>query len=112
MAEVDLRKEGSITFWARHEHPDWATNSHSYKWGPIAADHILVAASKDSDAAIEVEVSGPFGETFSFRQKMPLCGPHGLFVAVTWKDGEVILYLNGEKAASKRAVSFGTGATI
>lgn len=101
----DIQNEGSITFWAKHDHSDWATNSHNYKWGPITHQGISAIAKKESNAAIEVSIDGPFGDSFCFRRQMPPCGPQGLFVAITWKDGLVSLYLNGELRESKHSAS-------
>jgi hypothetical protein len=91
-----LQKEGSATFWLRHRDRDWAVNEKEYQFGEIRKSGMSVEASKHTDKTIDLLVSGPLGQDFKFRHPIPKCDSRGLFVAVTWQDLEVKLYLNGK----------------
>ena len=95
MAELD--KEGSVTFWLKHEHLGWSTNNANYNFGPFTFGPIEVHAQKFSDQTIEIRMSGPFGKTEFGKQKSPRVDAKGLFVAITWKDRDIRLYLAGKE---------------
>lgn len=100
---LSLENEGHITFWIRHEHRDWSTNSAGYNLGQIAEPGISVDAKKHPDKTVELKVLGPFGHHFTFRTQIPPSDEHGLFVAITWKDRNVHLYLNGQRVETLHA---------
>ena len=93
---MSIQNEGSITFWLRHEHEDWTTNSASYHFGAVRHPGITVEAIKHSNRTVELEFSGPSGQRYHFRHPVPQCDARGLFVAITWKFPEINLYLNGK----------------
>ncbi len=93
---MGIQSEGSITFWLRHEHEDWTTNSESYHFATVKRPGVAVKAIKHPDKTIELELSGPLGQHFDFRHLIPECEARGLFVAITWKAPELNLYLNGK----------------
>lgn len=97
---MSIREEGSVTFWLRHKHADWTTNSNGYSFGNIDTSEISVDAVKHPDRTIELTVSGPLGKDFTLRYPIPKCDARGLFVAITWESPEVKLYLNGGLAGS------------
>jgi Concanavalin A-like lectin/glucanases superfamily len=100
-----LKDTGTITFWLRHEHADWATNDSGYKFGVIKKDGIEASAVKNPDRTISVSLAGPFDQRFNFQTAIPPCEERGLFVALTWDNKEVKLYLNGQPIETKQAVS-------
>jgi hypothetical protein len=95
---MGVQDEGTITFWLRHQHADWATNGHRYDLGRTYRSGVFVEAVKQPDRTIELSVSGPLGETFDMRSPIPPCDARGLFVAITWQGTKADLYLNGEHA--------------
>lgn len=93
---MNIRETGSISFWASHEHADWATNGNGYNFGPFTVESISVRAKKHPSGSITFDVDGPLGQVFEIEAAMPACGPKGLYVAITWKHDTLNLYLNGE----------------
>jgi len=101
---MSLKTEGSITFWLRHEHKDWAKNNSGYTFGVVRMEDISAEAVKHPDKSVEIKCVGPFDQSFSFRQLLPACDDSGLFVALTWKDRQVKLCLNGNEAGTQNAL--------
>ena len=101
---MSLKTEGSMTFWLRHEHKDWATNNSSYNFGAVQTEDVSAKAVKHPDKSVEIKLLDPFNQSFSFRQPIPTCDDRGLFVALTWKDRQVKLYLNGNEVETQNAV--------
>lgn len=99
---MGLKNEGSIVFGLSHEHKDWPTNSSGYKFDIIEQKDISVEAKKLPDKTIEIKLTGPFDKTFVFQRPIPQCDERGLQVAMTWKDDEVKLYLNGQLEETKK----------
>ncbi len=93
---MSFQEEGSMTFWCRHKHRDWPTNSNSYNFSEFTAQSIKVKASKHSDRTVELNIDGPLGQQFNIRKPIPECDEGGLFVAITWGRPEVKVYLNGK----------------
>jgi hypothetical protein len=86
--------EGTITFWLKHQHPDWPSNSNGYYFGPFSHEDLSVKAVKHPDKTLELFVSGPSGRSFEFKHPVPECPPKGLMVVITWTPKEMKLYLN------------------
>lgn len=98
---MSLQDEGTVSFWIRHEHSDWATNDKRYVFGPIASDvGIAFHVVKHPNKTLEISLSGPLGAMQAFMGPMPEAGPKGVYVVMTWKDKETKLYLNGEPVHS------------
>jgi hypothetical protein len=93
---MNILKEGSIVFGLNHPHSDWTTNKNSYNFGTIEKSGITIKAIKDPDRTFRLKISGPFGQQFSLSEPIPKCDENGLSVAITWKDFELKLYLNGK----------------
>lgn len=101
---MSLKKEGSIVFFAKHDHPDWTTNANAYNFPEMKHGSIHVTSKKEPDGTFKVSVAGPFGQQFDFAVKpIPETDARGLHVGVTWKENLVTLYLNGEVAGTVRA---------
>jgi hypothetical protein len=98
---MGLKNEGSMVFWLNHEHKDWPTNLYGYNFGTIKQKDILAEANKHPDKTIEIKLFGPFDKSFVFQKPIPTCDQRGLQVAMTWKNDEVKLYLNGKLEDSK-----------
>ena len=92
---MSILNEGSMTFWLRHEHKDWTSNSNTYSFGEIEHSGIIAGSIKKPDRTVEIKLSGALGRDFTFRQSIPTCDERGLSVAFTWTDKEINLYLNG-----------------
>lgn len=90
-----MSNEGTVDFWLKHEHGNWATNDYGYDFGRFQTRELSISALKHPDRTIELEISGPFGQ-FNFRHPIPECDERGLYVAITWRDSEIQLYLNGQ----------------
>ena len=100
---MSLKNEGSMAFVLQHEHTDWPTNAHGYNFGAAGSEGVTASAVKYPDKTLEIQVTGPFDEAFTFRQPAPECGERGLPVALTWKGQEVTLYLDGKAVETLRA---------
>jgi len=98
---MTLENEGTVSFWIKHQNPDWATNDSGYNFGPFAGMGIDVFAAKHPDKTLEVRVALSSKTVCAYSGPMPQASAKGVMVAVTWKrGGEIILYLNGEEAHS------------
>ena len=100
---MSLKTEGSMTFWLRQENNNWLTNDSSYNFEPVRTDDVSVQAAKHSDGTVEIKCVGPYDQSFTFRQPIPVCDDRGMFVALTWEDRQVKLYLNGSEVESQNA---------
>ncbi|MCH8685155.1 hypothetical protein [Pedomonas mirosovicensis] len=98
---MSLKKQGALQAWLRPANPDWATDSHRYIFPPLSSDGIRMHITKQADRTVEVLVSTR-DASFTFHAPMPQqLAPKGLFVCVTWQDGETIdLQLGEEKVGS------------
>ena len=95
-------KEGSVTFWLRHEHLGWSTNNADYNFGPFSFGPIEVHAQKSSDKTIDIRMNGPFGHVEFNKQKSPKADERGLFVAITWDYPDFKLYFQAEEVAHQQ----------
>lgn len=94
---MGFEKEGTITFWLRHEHKDWTTDDHSYNFGEVEAFGIKAQAIKHPDKTLQIDLNGAHGKHYSIREQMPTPDDKGeVFVAVTWDISKAIFYLNGQ----------------
>lgn len=92
--DADFRKEGNITFWARHKNKNWATDNNEYEFWPFGHEGVEVVLTKKADKTLIIELNGPFDRKLKFTCTVPPCDDRGLFVAGTWKDAEINLLLN------------------
>lgn len=67
---------------------------------PVPGRGATVKVAKNPDQTVNVTVELK-GMTFTFHARMPRCDSRGLFVAVTWSNTEVKLYLGGIEAAQE-----------
>ena len=101
--EKGLNGCGSITFWLQHPNVGWTTDGHRYTFPPFHGPvGITVNAIKEPDATVTLQVAGPYARQFTFRQPIPPCRPKGLFVVVTWDNGEITLHLNAKQVEIRR----------
>ena len=100
---MGVENEGSIVFWCRCTTKDWTTDDQGYQFPTVYGANISATAVKHPDKTIQLTISGPFHQTFVFRQAIPKCHERGLFVALTWKDSAVNLYLNAVLTATASA---------
>lgn len=98
-----VQREGTVAFVVKHADADWSTNQKEYDFGRFEQPGIAIVVKKHADGSVQVAVAGPLGRDFTFRKPCPDCAAGDLFVAVTWKEHEVNLYLNGQLAESQRA---------
>jgi len=101
---MSLRKgEGTFMAWAADEDVDWTTNDKEYHFGISAYsdDGVCVESWKHSHQTVEVLVRDS-QDTVRFVHPIPECDERGLLVGITWKNGSLILYLNGRPAERKR----------
>ncbi len=99
---MSLKKQGALQAWLRPANPDWATDGQRYIFPPLSSDGIRMYITKLPDRMVEVAVSTREA-SYMFHAPMPeTLAPKGLFVCVTWQDGETIdLQLGEEVVASK-----------
>ena len=100
---MNLKKEGSATFWLRHERCDWATDTNGYNFGNMGNEIVSVSVKKHPTQILEIEVDGPFNKGFVFTVPVPACDKRGIYVAITWKKKAVTLYLNGQLIGTIKA---------
>lgn len=99
---MSLKKQGALQAWLRPAIADWATDGNRYIFPPLSSDGIRMYVTKHPDRTVEVLVATR-DASFSFHAPMPAeLAPKGLFVCVTWQDGETIdLQLGEEKVGSR-----------
>lgn len=99
---MSLKKQGALQAWLRPGNPDWATDGQRYIFPPLSSDGIRMHITKQADGTVEVAVSTR-EVSYIFNAPMPATlAPKGLFVCVTWQDGETIdLQLGEEIVGSK-----------
>ena len=97
------KAEGTITFWLRHEHPDWVTNESGYDFEPVQSESVSVEVRKEPEKTVAIKLIGPYDQSFLFHQPIPPCDDRGLFVALTWKNRNVTLHLNGKEVDTSAA---------
>ena len=95
---MSIVDEGTVSFWCKHKHPDWTSNSAGYDFGTVEIQQMKFKAVKYPDCHIELDIEGPLGVHRNVRLPIPACSDLGLNVAITWKRPGVIIYLNGEPA--------------
>lgn len=88
--------KGSVAFWVKHDHADWATNSKDYEFNGPPNPDFNAQAIKHGDGAIEVILDGPTIPCYRRRVPMPPPSKDGVHVAVTWDLPKWTLYLNGQ----------------
>jgi hypothetical protein len=91
-----LQKEGTVAFWIKHEHPDWATNSRDYRFAIPNTTHMKLVAIKHGDGTIEIILDGPGVLQYRRRVPMPPPSERGVFVVVQWKPPYWGLSLNAK----------------
>ena len=85
-----------VTFHLNHAHRDWTWNEQVYVFDPIEEDDFEMRSTKHQDRTLEVQILGPFNQSFKFRHPLPLCDTEGLMVTIAWNYPEVMLYFNEE----------------
>ena len=90
--------EGSVSFWCKHEHPNWTSNSAGYDFGTFEVHQMKFRATKHPDCHIELDIDGPLGVHRNVRLPIPPCPDLGLHIAITWKRPEITVYLSGQPA--------------
>ena len=97
---MSIEKEGTITGNLKGTDPEWYKSKLPCRFPPIEAEGISVKAEKlAGESTLELNISGPFGKNFILHADVPQTPD--VHFAVTWEDGNVKLYLNGELADSK-----------
>ena len=93
---MSIQEKGTVTFWLKHEHPDWDTNNNGYNF-KHADDQtgITIEAQKRPDKTLAISLGGTIEKKALFLGPMPKVEkPKGLFVAVSWSKSKIQLYLN------------------
>jgi hypothetical protein len=98
----DFAWAGRIAFVIKHHHPDWSTNTETYRFPEVRHAPIVINTAKLADATLRICVSGPFGGEFEFIQPIGRRGAR-LRVGVVWAGHEVALYLDDEFYQATRA---------
>ena len=94
--------QGSITFWLQNpQNADWTEDDSTGDFGTVSKAGISVEAIKNPDRTIALKVAGVLDRDFEFRQPIPKNGP-SLFVAITWGNQEVRLYLNDKLVETRQ----------
>lgn len=98
---ADIIKEGTVAFFAQHDHQDWDTNANSYKFPKLDKYGVSVEATKERDCTFKVVVDGALGKRFVFQRPTPQLGPDGVHVIVRWSGTHIDLILNGAVVETK-----------
>lgn len=88
--------KGTVSFWVQHADRSWSINHERYDLPSFEHEGVSVRVTKHTDKTVEINISGPLGQNFSFRHPLPLCGEGGLQLMIRWKRPELRLYLNGQ----------------
>lgn len=103
---VDLAatKEGTVEFTLRPPNANWLTDDKTYELKAPQIPGVGVSATKHADRTMEVEISGPFDRTWTFRKPINKFDPDGrLHIAMTWKDDRINFFLHGELVETRSA---------
>jgi hypothetical protein len=87
-------------FLVNHPHRDWQTNSNGYDFGLFSQGALEVRVAKHPDKSMEVSVKGLGDCIVGTRQAIPSTEQPGVMVGFTWKEGEAVFYLCGERVAT------------
>ena len=95
--------KGTISFWVRHDHPDWATNNNGYDFSktPSSETGVHVESMKNPNKTVTVIAYDGTGCAVEFTKTMPPVSTKGLFISLTWDWGKATLYLNGDSIEEK-----------
>ena len=88
--------EGTVVFGLSHQDPDWTTNACGYSFERLQKGPLAVTATKYGDRTIELGIEGLRNHTVFARHRIPRGEYPGVTVAITWKQSEILVYLNGE----------------
>jgi len=80
---------------------DWATNEKEYTYTG-SNPGITATVYKHGDRTVEIRIAGPFERSFRFVSAIPECGSDPLRVRLTWREGEIRLFLNDKAVETKR----------
>src|SRR5688572_24061352 len=92
--------QGTRELWLNHDHSDWSTNAHVYRFAPVVSHYVRVVAVKHPNQTLEVEADGPMGRRFQFRFHMPACDSRGLHLVIAWECNQIQFFLNTNLAES------------
>lgn len=95
----NILEVGHVKFWLHHGNPNWILDDRVYSFSPISENGISVAASKVPNRKIQLVISGPYHQSFSFVGPIPLSDVPAVMVVFTWERENIKLYLNAEVAA-------------
>lgn len=104
---MSLKKQGALQAWLRPANPEWATDGQRYIFPPLSSDGIRMYITKQPDRTVEVAVCTREA-SYVFQAAMPdTLAPKGLFVCVTWQDGETIDLQLGEHVVASKPFHMG-----
>lgn len=94
---MPTENKGSLSFWISHTNKDWFRDNNTYKFGKMPSDgKISILVEKRPLRTLHLEITGALEKAYTFDEIIPNCDKRGLFVAITWKDKWIKLYLNGD----------------
>jgi hypothetical protein len=82
--------------------PRKMTDSTPCRFRAVESAGVNVDTVKYPDGTVDVEVEGPHGRTWSFKNLPSVSDPKGLPVDVTWDAATVALHVAGEKVQEQK----------
>jgi hypothetical protein len=104
-----LPNQGTIAFRIRLPHPDWASNSLSYKLPTITSPVLTLEGVKHGDGTLELHVIGLFKKWLIARHRTDPSWDQDLRTVITWKDSVITLYINAVKIAESDVTQLAEG---
>lgn len=105
--ESELPKEGTVMFSMNHPHSDWITNSNGYSFGVFKKGVLSISSTKHPDGTMELTITGLKDRPILTRQGIPASEFPGVTIAITWNEGEVVVYINGQRVDAIRLTTEG-----
>ena len=91
-----LPNEGTVFFLIDHPHSDWVVNRDKYSFGSLQKEGLKVSPTKYQDGSLEIVIEGLTDEPLLSRKAIPFSSQSGASIAITWKNSEVNIYINGQ----------------
>ena len=92
----DVQKEGTLAYDVKVPDGYWETTGQPCRFPTTGSPGIYTETTILGDHTIDVQIDGPLGRFWEIKSKSITDKPKKIMLAITWKDDEVKLYVNGD----------------